>query len=623
MSTNPLPADPYLILGVPKDATIAIIKSAHRKLVLTCHPDKFLDEAVKAQKTEEFQRVQKAYELLTDDKERELYDAKVRLAELRSERAREWVGATKRPEPTAYSPRPTAERSWTTQPIYEEIRPRTTRFHEEPRSTEPRPADPRPSPRYEDYRPRAKDYDEYDDFVPAQTTSKKAGTTGTRATETRQEAPSSRAKDRWKQAASKVTEKSKEKEYEDRRKSRDKGRRDDGQTKRAHIRIPLNEGGSGSETESDVESFMAPSHVYPRSERPRSYEEDKHRSRRKHESRPSSPDRETRETHNFKSAAEYIAKSSGKGSADPHSRRRPSLSRSQTTGHNQVPPPPPPPPPPVPLVDDVIRSSAKRPPALTRPSKSSKRDVPEIVEPRRRDHHHDDDLRRPHLSTASTSPSSLKPPRSSTLQSHGSEKARTSIRRSATSPLAQMSQPHKSSKLRDNHDSGNSSSGTPEVSSPRTTKTAYKIHEIDSDSDSGQPRYVVIDPDSRRHAKETSPRNLPYRSERTSSSLRHGPARSQTLDDGAPHRPGGTSHRSSTERPGVLFGELPRGSPEHRSQYFDVKHSPRYGKHDINYTDYPQRSSPTEKNFKTDHRDAYPGHERRGSMPIRTRAQEV
>lgn len=35
---SPLPPDPYLALGVPKDATSAAVKMAHRKLVLKCHP---------------------------------------------------------------------------------------------------------------------------------------------------------------------------------------------------------------------------------------------------------------------------------------------------------------------------------------------------------------------------------------------------------------------------------------------------------------------------------------------------------------------------------------------------------------------------------------------------------
>ncbi|KAG5987286.1 hypothetical protein E4U52_007722 [Claviceps spartinae] len=77
-----LPPDPYKILGVSKDAQIPEIRSAHRKLVLKCHPDKVHDPSLKAQKQAEFQQVQSAYELLSDESERQKYDESVMLEEL-------------------------------------------------------------------------------------------------------------------------------------------------------------------------------------------------------------------------------------------------------------------------------------------------------------------------------------------------------------------------------------------------------------------------------------------------------------------------------------------------------------------------------------------------------------
>ncbi|PYH43189.1 J domain-containing protein, partial [Aspergillus saccharolyticus JOP 1030-1] len=77
--------DPYVVLGVQKDATLADIKSAHRKLVLKCHPDKIKDESQRSQAQDEFQKVQQAYELLSDETRRAKYDTKVHLAELRRE----------------------------------------------------------------------------------------------------------------------------------------------------------------------------------------------------------------------------------------------------------------------------------------------------------------------------------------------------------------------------------------------------------------------------------------------------------------------------------------------------------------------------------------------------------
>ncbi|CZR68447.1 uncharacterized protein PAC_18346 [Phialocephala subalpina] len=85
---SPLPPDPYKTLGVAKDAKLPEIRSAHRKLVLKCHPDKVQDAALKAVKQDEFQKVQQAYELLSDDTKRQQYDDQVKLFELRKEMGR-------------------------------------------------------------------------------------------------------------------------------------------------------------------------------------------------------------------------------------------------------------------------------------------------------------------------------------------------------------------------------------------------------------------------------------------------------------------------------------------------------------------------------------------------------
>ncbi|UNI23070.1 hypothetical protein JDV02_008910 [Purpureocillium takamizusanense] len=87
MATIDLPPDPYQALGVSKDANVQEIRLAYRKLAVRCHPDKFHDPQIKAQKQDEFHRVQMAYELLSDDREREKYDNLVRLAEVRGQRA--------------------------------------------------------------------------------------------------------------------------------------------------------------------------------------------------------------------------------------------------------------------------------------------------------------------------------------------------------------------------------------------------------------------------------------------------------------------------------------------------------------------------------------------------------
>jgi curved DNA-binding protein CbpA len=84
MATPAVPC-PYTTLGISKIASLQEIRSAHRKLVLKCHPDKVQDPALKAVKQDEFQKVQQAYELLSDDKRRSQYDDAIKLAELRKE----------------------------------------------------------------------------------------------------------------------------------------------------------------------------------------------------------------------------------------------------------------------------------------------------------------------------------------------------------------------------------------------------------------------------------------------------------------------------------------------------------------------------------------------------------
>ena len=87
MSFEELVEDPYLTLGVAKDADVSAIRSAHRKLVLKYHPDRLKGEEEQARGKDIFQKVQQAYELLSDPKERTRYDSRVKLAQLRKEAA--------------------------------------------------------------------------------------------------------------------------------------------------------------------------------------------------------------------------------------------------------------------------------------------------------------------------------------------------------------------------------------------------------------------------------------------------------------------------------------------------------------------------------------------------------
>ena len=64
--------DFYAVLGVAKDADSTAIKKAYRALARKYHPDRNPDDAAAAEK---FKEIGEAYAVLSDDKERQQYDA--------------------------------------------------------------------------------------------------------------------------------------------------------------------------------------------------------------------------------------------------------------------------------------------------------------------------------------------------------------------------------------------------------------------------------------------------------------------------------------------------------------------------------------------------------------------
>ncbi|MCJ1289226.1 hypothetical protein MMC34_000758 [Xylographa carneopallida] len=587
---SPLPPDPYSILNIPKDATLATVRSAHRKLVLTCHPDKVYDESVKAQKADQFHQVQQAYEILSDDSRRARYDERVKLAELRAELMAQTSGRSRPMQ--EFSPRPTSTSSYETRGnvVYEERAPR--------RSYE----DDYISPKYEDRRSSGRRFDDrYETPTPRRTSG--------RGTEERRRAREYEEEETRARAAREATKAAERSSYADRRKVRDKGRRQDYDVKHHHVRVD-----SASDSDSDVTER-------PVSDRRNSEPKRKHdttkrrdqeeRSRRsyKHDDSDYPDPLETKVQYRVLDATNYIQQSSGTRSPiDLNDRRRPSITRIQSKV-SQVPPPPTPPP----IVELPRRDSGR-----TRSSVKERR-TPEIVDPPRRDY--ESGSRRPGLPTATSEPHNIQipprgtPSRAATLETRTSEvKQPSSLRRAKTSPLASMvshqrgdSAPSKSSKLRnaETNDSGYSSPGTPELHaghSPGYTTRYMYMEEEDEDTGISSPRIVNIEPEFRRD-RDVSPRTH-HRSERPSASTRAfagarpPPSRSATYVEPTTPRPTISSRTQS--------GRLPT-SPADRQHLFgevkyppgEVKYSPKVVASDIQYSRRASADSPR------DHRDAY------------------
>lgn len=66
----------YAILGVKRDATVGDLRTAHRRAARTWHPDVNTDPDAR----EQFQRIQRAYEVLRNSTQRKKYDAGLALA---------------------------------------------------------------------------------------------------------------------------------------------------------------------------------------------------------------------------------------------------------------------------------------------------------------------------------------------------------------------------------------------------------------------------------------------------------------------------------------------------------------------------------------------------------------
>ncbi|KAJ5551355.1 hypothetical protein N7535_000694 [Penicillium sp. DV-2018c] len=444
--TKPPDIDPYATLGVAKDATLTEIRAAHRKRVLKCHPDKIQDESQRRAAQDEFQQVQQAYELLSDETQRARYDQTVKIAELKRE-----LLERRRTDPSYGSPRGsgTGTREFRNGHIVEERVPLDVYFEEKMRFTE----EPRSmSRKYEEFGMRPK---------PKAAEEKKK--TRTPLSTYRQ------AKER--KESVKAT-------HSDRAKTRDQERRRQAEAKHEIIE-PY------AESDEDTSDYNVPLRVYTRfstssrrerESRSRPVESSRRRERRYEEESDLSDHWQSKIDSQSFSAEDYIASKTGRGSKSPRGYH----------GYDSTEP----------------ESAGGRPSARytrTRHRSSSRDDGYEHLESSRYD------AKPPKMQSSATSPSvkaSFRPPfltsRSATATGYTRSKGGHS---STLYSMIYEDVPSRTSKTRDRNDSGYSSPSTPEMlprgSSPKTSSTRYKIVE--------EPDHIVVEPKSSKYRTARSP----------------------------------------------------------------------------------------------------------------------
>ncbi|KAI1090763.1 DnaJ-domain-containing protein [Rostrohypoxylon terebratum] len=317
-----LPPDPYKALGVAKDATQAEIRSAHRKLVLKCHPDKVQDPKLKEEKQREFQQVQQAYELLCDEAERTRYDDKVRLEELRRE-ARNMTSTTtssprnpRRHETRYYDVREAEPRpsTFSTSPhghgVYGQTPPSRSwdenlygrGFDEKPRSA-------RKSASYEYDRERAKREDERrrrEEDKEWMRQQEKAKEKEREERHRERETTKEREKEREKESAKKDKDRRKEERKEDKKKA-EKDRRKEADDKHRRRKSPYMEDFPGDDDEAIHTTSSSSKPDKKKSSNAKKYDEAP-----EVPSPPPTSERERKNSENLDNAIRYLSRSGAK-----------------------------------------------------------------------------------------------------------------------------------------------------------------------------------------------------------------------------------------------------------------------------------------------------------------------
>ncbi|XDG02641.1 hypothetical protein ABKA04_002256 [Annulohypoxylon sp. FPYF3050] len=317
-----LPPDPYKALGVARDAPLAEIRSAHRKLVLKCHPDKVQDPKLKEEKQREFQQVQQAYELLSNEAERTKYDDKVRLEELKKE-VRNMTSTTtssprhsKRHETRYYDVREAEPRpsTFSTSPhghgVYGHTPPSRSwdenlygrGFDEKPRSA-------RKTASYEYDREKAKRDDERRRREEDREWARQQDRAKEKEREERhreREAMKEREREREKESAKKEKERRKEERKEDKKKA-EKDRRKESDDKHRRHKSPYMETFPGDDEEA---TYTTPSSSKP--DKKKSSTNKKYDEAPEVPSPPPTSERERKNSENLDNAIRYLSRSGAK-----------------------------------------------------------------------------------------------------------------------------------------------------------------------------------------------------------------------------------------------------------------------------------------------------------------------
>ena len=580
---DPLPSNPYNTLNVPKDATLATIRSSYRKLVLSCHPDKVKEEAAKKIKAEQFHQVQQAWEILGDDKRRQRYDEKVKLEELKAEMANErGPSLSRRNTDFEYGPsRGVPRREYREDIILETREPRNNRYSDEEY----------PQSRRENRRP-------YDDYFPP--TRRSSGRPSVEKRRTRDVEDEREVRRRERDERARIHEDKQKKTAKERKWSSDAKAKSRG---RAHY---------DSESDSEYDSRRYSSkHETPA--RP-GYGEIPFRSRenvRKNgKSERGYDDQDDVLYSKLSGAADYMNKVR-EPEIDPHP---PTRNRTASNLEPRTPPAPP--------VDSAKRSSARRgyvsrQPSPVRSSKNDKHSPDSFDTP---------SSRKPSLPGATSDPRGIKksffgparkePQRSATYQ-HVPEYKQPSIRRSETAPLNSLRgkesvrpSPLKKGKAASDSETSYSDSDSTEDHAP-----PVRANGRPNMPKTTSYRYTVDPEGYPREPKASSPpkaREDPSNIRRSANRPTMVPRGSTTQPPPMPRAGSGSHADERSPRPGMLRTESARPTPTKSHQ--PSRSRPLYGEtNTILEEDHPSRRSldtyPEEKG-------RYNSYSRRGSEDV-------